>query len=35
VLGTQLAERLLESGAGEIIEAARKEADPYRWLYAR
>jgi hydroxymethylbilane synthase len=35
VIGTQLAERLLEGGAAEIIDAARREADPYRWLYVR
>ncbi|MBX7197294.1 MAG: hydroxymethylbilane synthase [Sandaracinaceae bacterium] len=35
VIGTQLAERLLANGAGAIIDAARSESDPYRWLYAR
>ncbi len=35
VIGRQLAERLLDSGAGEIIEAARAASDPYAWLYAK
>lgn len=35
VLGTQLAERLISHGAQAIIDAARAEADPYRWLYSR
>jgi porphobilinogen deaminase len=35
VIGTQLAEKLLEHGTSSIIEEARSEADPYRFLYAK
>lgn len=35
VIGRQLAERLLENGAGKIIDDARAASDPYLYLYSR